>query len=130
MTIKVTTPTNGGDSVEFGSGITPIAAEVTGTEVSSGEGKLEFKTTTGGTSATKVTVLANGNVGIGTSSPALPLEVECTARGIATSGTTPIGALRIGSPDNNIVLDTGITTGNYCYIQGTDKANLATGTNL
>ena len=66
MTIKVTTPTNGGDSVEFGSGITPIAAEVTGSEVSSGEGKLELKTTAGGTSATKVTVLANGNVGIGT----------------------------------------------------------------
>ena len=56
MTIKVTTPTNGGDSVEFGSGITPIAAEVTGSEVSSGEGKLEFKTTTGGTSAAKMTI--------------------------------------------------------------------------
>ena len=75
-------------------------------------------------------LVVSGDVGIGTTAPALPLEVECTARGIATSGTTPVGALRIGSPDNNIVLDTGITTGNYCYIQGTDKANLATGTNL
>lgn len=60
MTIKVTTPTNGGDSVEFGSGITPIAAEVTGSEVSSGEGKLELKTTTGGTSTTQVSIAASG----------------------------------------------------------------------
>ena len=60
MTIKVTTPTNGGDSVEFGSGITPIAAEVTGSEVSSGEGKLEFKTTTGGTSTTQLSIDAAG----------------------------------------------------------------------
>ena len=280
MTVKITTANGGSDSLDFGCAQTAIVATVTGTEVSSGEGKLELKTTTGGTSATKATVLANGNVGIGSSNPdqklhvahagrlglrveatttdiaevllknttetwgikneggnlviadestgimatvlkdsgnvgigttapvtqlhiegggtslpattgttpsagttlrirpgnnaildiggnstsgawlqsydqtgmqteyplllnpnggnvgigstapALPLEVECTARGIATSGTTPIGALRIGSPDNNIVLDTGITTGNYCYIQGTDKANLATGTNL
>ena len=60
MTIKVTTPTNGGDSVEFGSGITPIAAEVTGSEVSSGEGKLELKTTTGGTSTTQLSIDAAG----------------------------------------------------------------------
>lgn len=87
MTIKVTTPTNGGDSVEFGSGITPIAAEVTGSEVSSGEGKLEFKTTTGGTSATKVTVLANGNVGIGTSSPINKLAVSGSVSLLQSYGT-------------------------------------------
>jgi hypothetical protein len=70
MAIKITTPTNGGDSINFGSGVTAIAAEVTGSEVSSGEGKLEFKTTTGGTSATKMTIAANGTVTLATPLPA------------------------------------------------------------
>ena len=61
MTIKITTPNGGSDSLDFGCAQTAIVATVTGTEVSSGEGKLEFKTTTGGTSATKATILANGN---------------------------------------------------------------------
>ena len=69
MTIKITTPNGGADSLDFGCAQTAIVATVTGTEVSSGEGKLELKTTTGGTSATKATVLANGNVGIGESAP-------------------------------------------------------------
>ena len=75
MTIKITTPNGGSDSLDFGCAQTPIVATVTGTEVSSGEGKLELKTTTSGTSATKVTILANGNVGIGTSAPNAPLHV-------------------------------------------------------
>ena len=75
MAIKITTPNGGSDSLDFGCAQTAIVATVTGTEVSSGEGKLEFKTTTGSTSATKVTVLANGNVGIGTAAPAYPLDV-------------------------------------------------------
>ena len=70
MAIKITTPTNGGDSINFGSGVTAIAAAVTGSEVSSGEGKLEFKTTTGGTSATKMTIAANGTVTLATPLPA------------------------------------------------------------
>ena len=56
MTIKITTANGGSDSLDFGCAQTAIVATVTGTEVSSGEGKLEFKTTTGGTSATKVTI--------------------------------------------------------------------------
>ena len=86
MAIKITTPTNGGDSVKFGSGVTAIAAEVTGSEVSSGEGKLEFKTTTGGTSATKATILANGNVGIGVTAPYDPLTVAGDVRIKASGG--------------------------------------------
>ena len=76
MTIKITTPNGGSDSLDFGCAQTAIVATVTGTEVSSGEGKLELKTTTGGTSATKATILANGNVGIGTSSPTTRLDCE------------------------------------------------------
>ena len=76
MTIKITTPNGGSDSLDFGCAQTLNVAAVTGTEVSSGEGKLELKTTTGGTSATKVTVLANGNVGIGTTAPISTLDVN------------------------------------------------------
>ena len=75
MTIKITTPNGGSDSLDFGCAQTDIVATVTGTEVSSGEGKLELKTTTGGTSATKATVLANGNFGINNASPTGKLDV-------------------------------------------------------
>ena len=62
MTVKITAANGGSDSLDFGCARTAIVATVTGTEVSSGEGKLEFKTTTGGTSATKMTIVANGTV--------------------------------------------------------------------
>ena len=62
MTINIITPNGSGDSLVYTCPRTAIAAEVTGSEVSSGEGKLEFKTTTGGTSATKMTIAANGTV--------------------------------------------------------------------
>mgnify|MGYP003649268945 CR=1 FL=1 len=86
MSIKITTPNGGSDSLDFGCARTAIAATVTGTEVSSGEGKLELKTTTGGTSATKVTVLANGDVGIGTS-PECELHVFKDSSGASTDGS-------------------------------------------
>mgnify|MGYP003975544963 FL=1 len=86
MTIKITTPNGGSDSLDFGCAQTPNVAAVTGTEVSSGEGKLELKTTTGGTSATKVTVLANGDVGIGTS-PECELHVFKDSSGASTDGS-------------------------------------------
>ena len=64
MTIKITTPNSGSDALTFGSATTATVAEVTGTEVSSGEGKLELKTTTGGTSAARLTIDPNGRVQI------------------------------------------------------------------
>jgi len=69
MTIKITTPNGGADSLDFGCARTAIVATVTGTEVSSGEGKLELKTTTGGTSAAKLTIAANGAVTLATPLP-------------------------------------------------------------
>ena len=89
MTIKITTPNGGSDSLDFGCAQTLNVAAVTGTEVSSGEGKLELKTTTGGTSATKATVLANGNVGIGSSNPDQKLHVAHAGRlGLRVEATT------------------------------------------
>jgi len=82
MTIKVTTANGGSDSLDFGCDQTAIVATVTGTEVSSGEGKLEFKTTTGGTSAVKATILGNGNFGIGIA-PTVDLHVASGADGVA-----------------------------------------------
>ena len=60
MTVKITAANGGSDSLDFGCAQTAIVATVTGTEVSSGEGKLELKTTTGGTSATKMTINGAG----------------------------------------------------------------------
>ena len=108
MTIKITTANGGSDSLDFGCAQTAIVATVTGTEVSSGEGKLEFKTTTGGTSATKATVLANGNVGIGTAAPAVPLQIG-SAGGVSHNGYTKLSVengdhcvLAMRSPNDKI----------------------------
>ncbi len=87
MTIKITTPNGGSDSLDFGCAQTAIVATVTGTEVSSGEGKLELKTTTGGTSAAKMTIAANGAVTL--ASPALSnLAVNLQTAVASTSGTS------------------------------------------
>jgi hypothetical protein len=69
MTVKITAANGGSDSLDFGCAQTAIVATVTGTEVSSGEGKLELKTTTGGTSAAKLTIAANGTVTLATPLP-------------------------------------------------------------
>jgi hypothetical protein len=79
MTVKITTANGGSDSLDFGCAQTAIVATVTGTEVSSGEGKLELKTTTGGTSAAKMTIAANGTVTL-----AAPLPVASGGTGSTT----------------------------------------------
>jgi len=102
MTINIITPNGSGDSLVYTCPRTAIAAEVTGSEVSSGEGKLEFKTTTGGTSATKMTIdgagavtlaaplpLASGGTGITTAATAVVQIVNVTDGALAT-GTTVI----------------------------------------
>jgi len=108
MTIKVTTPNGGADSLDFGCARTAIVATVTGTEVSSGEGKLELKTTTGGTSAAKLTIAANGAVtlaaplpvasgGTGSTTGSVYLQtVQATTSGTAKDFTSiPTGVNRI-----------------------------------
>ena len=128
MTIKITTPNGGADSLDFGCAQTAIVATVTGTEVSSGEGKLEFKTTTGGTSATKATVLANGNVGINKTAPVTKLHIEGGGTSLpATTGTTPSAGttLRI-RPGNNAVLDIGGNGTSGAWIQSYDQTGMQT----
>ena len=88
MTIKITTPNGGSDSLDFGCAQTAIVATVTGTEVSSGEGKLEFKTTTGGTSATKMSIDAAGllkfNSGYGSAATAYGCRAWVNFNGTGT----------------------------------------------
>jgi hypothetical protein len=87
MTVKITTANGGSDSLDFGCAQTAIVATVTGTEVSSGEGKLELKTTTGGTSAAKLTIAANGTVTL--ASPALSnVVIQLQTAVASTSGTS------------------------------------------
>ena len=126
MTIKITTPNGGSDSLDFGCAQTLNVAAVTGTEVSSGEGKLELKTTTGGTSATKATVLANGNVGIGTTAPSAQLNLSSPNNIGGSGGTFSNAALRIGtSSSSSMYLDTneihGAETLNF-FSNGTDNS--------
>ena len=118
MTIKITTANGGSDSLDFGCAQTAIVATVTGTEVSSGEGKLEFKTTTGGTSATKATVLANGNVGIGTTAPLAKNHTLGAGTAVVASGSD--GAQEAIIEGANIALTSSF--GNLNVISNTAQA--------
>ena len=77
-----------------------------------------------------LTILNGGKVGIGTTSPALSLEVGGTTGAPAITGTAQTGALRIVDKTLTIgnVLDFGIyNSGAYgLWLQGTDRGNLAT----
>ena len=75
----------------------------------------------------------SGNVGIGTSSPDMKLEIEGTTSDTpATSGTSQNGSLRLSNSGNNLVLDFGQTSSSPwgTWIQSTDKTNLTIGYNL
>jgi|TARA_R110000782_G_scaffold246511_1_gene333201 hypothetical protein len=90
MTINIITPNGSGDSLVYTCPRTAIAAEVTGSEVSSGEGKLEFKTTTSGTSAAKMTIAANGTVTLAT-----PLPLASGGTGITTAATAVVQIVNV-----------------------------------
>ena len=100
MTIKITTPNGGSDSLDFGCAQTAIVATVTGTEVSSGEGKLELKTTTGGTSTTQLSIDAAGAATFTTPSTS-NMAINLQTATATTSGTShdytsiPSGVKRI-----------------------------------
>ena len=128
MTVKIITPNGGADSLDFGCARTAIVATVTGTEVSSGEGKLELKTTTGGTSATKVTIAADGKVGINKTAPVTKLHIEGGGTSLpATTGTTPSAGttLRI-RPGNNAILDIGGNSTSGAWLQSYDQTGMQT----
>ena len=79
MTVKIITPNGGSDALEFGCSRTLNVAAITATEISSGESKLELKTTTSGTIAAKMTIAANGTVTLTT-----PLPVASGGTGTST----------------------------------------------
>ena len=72
-------------------------------------------------------------LGIGNSSPDVPLEVQMTQNGgaPATSGTTQTyGILRLQGTTFTSALDFGTNGGNYAWIQSTDQADLSTNYSL
>jgi hypothetical protein len=72
-----------------------------------------------------VTILNNGNVGIGTTGPGMKMNVVGSNGAPASSGSTAVGALRIEGSSNS-VLDFGSTGANPFgnWIQSTDKSSL------
>jgi hypothetical protein len=73
----------------------------------------------------RLRITAGGNVGIGTTSPLMKLDIYGTSGLPATSGTTPVGSLRLHA-SNNAVLDFGSDNGTAAgWIQSTDQADLS-----
>ena len=72
------------------------------------------------------TIIASGNVGIGTVSPAATLESKTSTSGApATSGTTPANvALRLASTATTGIIDMGMN-GSAPFIQATDSGDLS-----
>lgn len=70
--------------------------------------------------------LENGVLGIGTATPATPLEIYKPGASYATSGTASSGLLRIGPTQNDYVLDIGSHTSfPGTWFQGTNRADLS-----
>jgi hypothetical protein len=78
MSIKITIPNTSSDTLTFGSGNTPIAAQIAGIDSGSSNGQLAIYTTASGTSTERVRVDSSGNVGIGTASPGANLDVQAS----------------------------------------------------
>ena len=76
-----------------------------------------------------MTILSSGNVGIGVTAPKMAISIASANGAPATSGTTPVGNLRIedsSSADNVMDMGTYDSSPYGVWIQGTDRANLAT----
>ena len=69
MSIKITVPNTSSDTLTFGSGNTPTAAQIAGIDSGSSNGQLALYTTASGTSTERVRIDSSGNVGVGTASP-------------------------------------------------------------
>ena len=87
MSIKITIPNSSSDVLTFGSGNTPTAAQIAGIDSGSSNGQLALYTTASGTSTERVRVDASGNVGIGTVSPTVKLDVRGNVLKIYDSGS-------------------------------------------
>lgn len=117
MPIKQTIPANSSDSVQFGNATTPVAAQVTGAEVSTGNGYLAMSTTASGTVTEKMRIDSNGNVGIGLTNPthALTLKSTSSTSGYALVDATYTHLLRNRGNTFDIIADTGTTGGDMRF---------------
>lgn len=69
-------------------------------------------------------IATSGNIGIGVTNPLMKLDLYGTSGLPATSGTTPVGSLRLHA-SNNAVLDFGVDNGTANgWIQSTDQSGL------
>jgi hypothetical protein len=122
MTIKVTVPNTSSDSLTFGSGNTPTAAQVIGIDSGSSNGQLAFNTTASGTSTERMRIDASGNVGIGTSSPNQKLTID------SASSLEAAITLRANGQSAASELFVGQGTDNTAYIQNRAAKALVFGT--
>jgi hypothetical protein len=112
----------------------PVAGEVfaIGSDISAGQataGNAGFEIYDLAHSASRLSISASGNVGLGTVTPAAKLEVKAGASGYpAVSGTAqPNASLRLGNTQTNGVLDMGVGGGSTvgAWLQYTNLADLS-----
>jgi len=91
------------------------------TDGSTANNELAFNTN--GSEALRID--SSQRVGIGTSSPNLPLTILGDDSDPASSGATATGALQIQQPTNNVVLEAGVkaNSSRYAWLQATHKAD-------
>jgi len=113
------------------------AGNTTYTAIESNASYTNYNTVTNGYAAfftnntERMRITSGGNVGIGTTSPAVKLESNISGNGLpATSGTTQTnGALRLSSTATTGILDFGLNSANP-WIQSTDRTDLSQTYNL
>jgi len=98
--------------------------------IEAGNSKFSILTYTSGAYSNRISVdVASGNVGIGTTAPATPLEIKTASNPPANSGTTTNAGLRMHNT-NNGVLDIGVMSGGIAYLQPTNATDLSLSYNL
>lgn len=80
----------------------------------------------GGGLQQRLTILRNGNVGVGITAPVQKFQVDGTVGNPALGGTTQTGIVRISNTTDNATLDFGMrAAGAGAWIQSTDETDLS-----
>lgn len=106
----------GGGQLDFGGNTTRFAS-ISGEYESSNNGYLNIRTLRAGSMTNAVRISANGNVGIGTTSPAVALEVNGRIRissSFSSSGTTMMDIYNASSTGYGMYIGAGAGT-NYAF---------------